>query len=72
MFVKIEGKEGLVRDMSSGAILNTSQSDYENYMNRKKHESAAKDQLAKHSDELNNIKNEISEIKQMLMALMNK
>lgn len=72
MYVKIENKDGLIRDMSSGAVLNTNRTDYENYLNRKRQAELAKEQAAKQADEINNLKNEISEIKQMLIALMNK
>ena len=72
MYVKIENANGLVRDMSSGAVLNTNQTDYENYLNRKRQSELSKEQTSKQVEEINNLKNEISEIKQMLLALMNK
>jgi len=68
--VKIEGKDGLVRDISSGAILNTSQTDYENFLVRKRQAKASKEQIAKQTEEINNLKNELGEIKQMLIALL--
>lgn len=72
MFVNIKSKDGLVRDMSSGAVLNTNKSDYENYLSQKAKNKKAKEQISKQEEEINNIKNEISEIKQMLLALLNK
>jgi phosphoribosyl-AMP cyclohydrolase len=72
MYVKIENANGLVRDMSSGAVLNTNQTDYENYLNRKRQSELSKEQTSKQVEEINNLKNELSEIKQMLLALMNK
>jgi hypothetical protein len=72
MYVKIENKDGLIRDISSGAVLNTNQTDYENYLNRKKQAVLAKEQSSKQVEEINNLKNEIGEIKKMLLALMNK
>jgi hypothetical protein len=72
MYVKIETKDGLVRDMSSGAVLNTNRTDYENYLTRKKQAELAKEQTTKQVEEINNLKNELSEIKQMLLALMHK
>jgi hypothetical protein len=72
MYVKIENKDGLIRDMSSGAVLNTNRTDYENYLTRKKQAELAKEQTTKQVEEINNLKNELSEIKQMLLALMNK
>lgn len=72
MFVNIESKPGLVRDMSSGAILNTNQTDYENYMNRKAQLEATKLKEAEREEEINKLKNDVSEIKQMLIQLLNK
>lgn len=72
MFVHIKSKEGLVRDMSSGAVLNANQSEYENYLARRSQAKNSKEQIAKQAEEINNIKNEICEIKQMLLALLNK
>lgn len=72
MFVQIKSKDGLVRDMSSGAVLNTNQTEFENYLARKSQSKQAKEQIAKQAEEINNIKNEICEIKQMLVALLNK
>ena len=71
MFVKITSKEGLVRDMSSGAVLNANQTEYENYLVRRSQVKNSKEQIAKQAEEINNIKNEICEIKQMLLALLN-
>ena len=72
MYVKIETKDGLVRDMSSGAVLNTNRTDYENYLTRKRKSDLIKEQASKQVEEINNLKNELSEIKQMLLALMHK
>ena len=72
MLVEIQDKDGLVRDMSSGAILNTNKTDYENYLSRREQAKQAKFQLAQQSEEINNLKNDISEIKQMLVLLINK
>ena len=72
MIVNIDGKDGLVRDISSGAILNTNRTEYENYIARREQAKTAKQQIAQQAEEINNIKNEIGEIKQMLVALLNK
>lgn len=72
MFVNIKGKDGLVRDISSGAILNSNRTEYENYLSRKQQSAKAKEQFKHQEEEINNIKNELCEIKQMLLALLNK
>ena len=72
MYVKIQDKDGLVRDMSSGAILNNNTADYESYLVRKKRAELSRIETQRQVQEINNIKDELSEIKQMLLTLMNK
>lgn len=71
-YVRIEGHSGLVRDLSSGAILNRSQSDYDNFMAKQQQIQKQKQSLEQQADEINNIKAEISEIKDMLKILIGK
>jgi hypothetical protein len=70
--VKIEGKDGLVRDISTSAIINTNRSEYQNYINRRDAALNKQRQFEEHSEEINNIKTELSDIKQMLLLLINK
>ena len=70
MIVNIEGREGLVRDISSGAILNTNRSDYENYMIRKQQRQEQKATLDAQSAEINTLKAELEEIKSLLKTLI--
>ncbi len=71
-FLKVKGKDGLVRDLSSGAIINTSASEYEDYVKKRNASRQLKEELDKQSKEINNIKNEIGEIKELLIRLINK
>ena len=70
MFLKVEGDPSLVRDSSTMAILNTNGTDYENYIRRRQSLMSDKEQLATQAQEINNIKEDLSEIKQMLSALL--
>jgi len=70
MFLKVEGDPSLVRDASTMAILNTNGTDYENYIRRRQSLMSDKEQLAKQANEINNLKQDLSEIKQMLSALL--
>lgn len=71
-YLKVQGHNGLVRDTSSGAIINTNRTEYEEYMARVKL-AEEKDQLiSQHTDEINNMKNELREIKDLLIKLVNK
>jgi hypothetical protein len=70
--VKIQDRESLVRDMTSGAIINTDKTEYENYLMRRNASKQMKMQIEKNSEEIAEIKNDISEIKQLLISLINK
>jgi uncharacterized protein involved in exopolysaccharide biosynthesis len=70
MFLKVEGDPSLVRDASTMAILNTNGTDYENYIRRRQSLMSDKEQLATQANEINNLKQDLSEIKQMLTALL--
>lgn len=71
-FLKVKDKDGLVRDTSSGAIINTNVSEYQNYMKKRKAETAIKEQVDKNSEEIQSMKSDITEIKQLLISLINK
>jgi hypothetical protein len=71
-YIKVDGKDGLVRDISTRAIINTNKSDYQNYINRIATVKENQKQITQNSDDINNIKTELSDIKQMLLMLINK
>ena len=71
-FLKVEGGDGLVRDPNTHAILNTNSKEYETYISRRNAVQAQKVQLEKQGKEIKDLKNDISEIKQMLSILINK
>ena len=70
MLLKVKGDPNLVRDANTMAILNTNRTDYDNYIRRKESLMSDKQQLATQAHEINNIKQDLSEIKQMLSALL--
>ena len=70
--VKIQDRESLVRDMTSGAVINTDKTEYENYLIKRNATKQMKLQIEKNSEEIAEIKNDISEIKQLLISLINK
>jgi hypothetical protein len=70
MLLKVQGDPSLVRDVNTMAILNTNTTDYDNYIRRKESLMSDKEQLATQAHEINNIKQDLSEIKQMLSALL--
>lgn len=70
--VKIKSNSNLARDISSGAVINTNVSEYENYMARKKVNSDLKQQIQQNTDEIKQIKSDVTEIKNLLVSLINK
>ena len=71
-YVKVEGHNGLVRDMSTGAIINTNRTDYDEYMARKRMAEQREAEISKHSEDINILKNEMQEIKSMILQLLQK
>jgi len=71
-FLKVVGHNGLVRDTSSGAIINTNKTEYEEYMARMKEAEERENAISQHTVEINNIKNELQDIKSLILQLLNK
>lgn len=71
-FVKIENATGLVRDMTSGAIINTNRSAKEAFLKKQQAQIELKEQVHQNAEKIEKIESDISEIKQMLMLLINK
>ncbi len=72
MKVKVEGHTNLVRDMKSGAIISTSTVEYMNYMKAVKLKEEEKQQTKNMCDELNKLKDEFAEIKNLLKQIIEK
>ena len=69
-FVNIQNKEGLVRDLSSGAVINTNRTEYENYLKRKNAARELNQQIKQNSDKIEKIESDVTEIKEMLAMLI--
>ena len=68
--IKVEGHTHLVRDVNSNAIINTNQTEYQLYMKRIKVREKQSDELRSAVKEINNIKNELREIKQLVKKIV--
>jgi hypothetical protein len=64
-FIKVEGRPDLVRDKSSGAIININTSEFEKVR-------LAKAARKREQQELQDLKNDVSEIKSLLRQLIEK
>ena len=72
-YVSVEGHTSLVRDIDTGAIVNTNRSDYERYVKQKRlfqERNSQIEQINKHTSEINSIKDDLQEIKSMLLQMV--
>ncbi len=72
MKLKVEGHSSLERDVSSNAIVNTNKSEYQLYMNRIKSREQQSDQIRNTIKEINILKQELFEIKNLLKEVIKK
>jgi len=70
--LKVEGHESLVRDVRTKAIVNTSKSEYTVYMSRIRNREIQGDQIRNTVKEINILKKELTEIKNMLKEVLQK
>tara|TARA_B100001063_G_C16426920_1_gene386922 strand:- start:89 stop:322 length:234 start_codon:yes stop_codon:yes gene_type:complete len=71
-FKQIEGEQDLVKDMHSKAVINTNKNAYLAAVQRKKVLLAQKDELRDATREINILKSEMHEIKNLLVKLVEK
>jgi len=70
--VKVEGFESLVRDVKSNAIINTNVSEYQIYMKRVRAREQQGDEIRSAVKEINNLKAELREIKNLIKEVVKK
>jgi len=71
-YVKVKDHLGLVRDPRTNAILNTNKSEYDEYMKAKKKNASKSERVEKLETDVNDIKNDLNEIKSLLLDLARK
>jgi len=69
-YIKVEGHRTLVRETNSNAIVNTDRSAYQVYMQRVKEAKQSNNDLRYAVREINNLKAELTEIKDLLGKLV--
>jgi hypothetical protein len=72
MKLKVMGHEDLIRDVKSNAIVNTNKNEYQIYMNRIKSREQQGDQIRNTIKEINILKQELFEIKELLKEVIKK
>ena len=71
-YAKVKGHSHLVRDLKSQAIINTDSDAYARYMARKTKQQKKDDEMRKVVREVNEIKTEMFEIKDLLKKVLDK
>ena len=71
-YIKVEGHNNLVRDIKSNAIVNTSKSEFQLYMKRTRERNLQGDKLRNVCKEINSLKTEFREIKDLLTKVLEK
>ena len=72
MKIKVAGHDSLARDVRSNAIVNTSKNDYTIYMNRIRSREQQSDEIRNTIKEINVLKQELFEIKNLLKEVLKK
>lgn len=67
--IPVEGHKHLARDPQTGAIINVNQTDFEKYIQQRRIESEQRAKIDSTAEELKQVKQEISEIKELLLKL---
>ena len=71
-YIKVENDKDLVRDANSGAIINRNVSEFEAYKKRKLKMQENQDKVRDACREINNLKQELYEIKDLIKKLVGK
>ena len=71
-YVKVKDHLGLVRDPRTNAILNTNKSEYDEYIKARKKNRSKSERVEQLETDVNDIKNDLNEIKSLLLDLAKK
>ena len=70
-FIPVEGNTDLVRDNNTNQIINTNESEYQQYIARRKQKKLEKEKALNVERDISSLRDEITEIKDMLRSLVN-
>lgn len=69
-YLRVEDKDGLVRDCETNAIINIDMDSYNKYIQTYKNKLKEKERIDKLENNLNEIKSDIEEIKSLLKGII--
>ena len=70
-FIKVKDNEHLIKNTKSNFIVNTNKSEYGEYIARRKLKQSEKQKVENIERDISTLRNEITEIKDMLRSLVN-
>ena len=70
-YIKVKDTEHLIRNANSNCIVNTNKAEYEEYLTRRKLKKSDKIKVDNLERDISTLRNEITEIKDMLRSLVN-
>ena len=70
-YIPVEGNTDLVRDNNTNQIINTNESEYQQYITRRKQKKLEKEKALNVERDISSLRNEITEIKDLLRSLVN-
>ena len=70
-FIKVKDNEHLIKNTKSNFIVNTNKSEYDEYIARRKLKQSEKQKVKNIERDISTLRNEITEIKDMLRSLVN-
>ena len=70
-YIKVKDNEHLIRNSESNCIVNTNKAEYEEYLTRRKLKKSEKNKVVNLERDISTLRDEITEIKDMLRSLVN-
>jgi len=69
-YLKVKNEKHLIRDTTSGAILNTDDISLQKYLKKRESIRAEKEKKLRQEEEINNLKKDVKEIKELVLTLV--
>jgi hypothetical protein len=70
-YLKVKDKDHLLRDVNSNGIVNTDENEYKNYVNNYIRQISSKAKLEELQKEVDEVKSDVKEIKDLILKLLN-
>ena len=70
-YVKVKNHDHLIRNTKSNCIINTNKAEYDEYITRRKLKKSEKNKVENIERDISTLRNEITEIKDLLRSLVN-